>query len=214
MASEKFAAQLDKFVNDKYIPWKQNVKIALGAGLIAVPIVAFFFLFYNPKQEEITGLETKRDALTVEVNKAEAAAANLQHHKDELVKAQQKFEEISVILPKDDQEIPALLRNISDIGKRAGLDLTNFKLGTENPKDFYAEIPFSISIKGPYHNIGYFLGEISGLPRLVTIDNINMGSPQEVAGDMILSSSCNALTYRFTGKAAAPPPGSNPPKPK
>lgn len=209
MASEKFAVQLDKFVNEKYIPWKKNVKIALAAGLIIAPTAAFIFLSYNPKQEEIAGLEKKKSDLEAEVKKAQLAADNLQHHKDELVKAQKEFEEISGILPKG-SEIPALLRNISDLGKRAGLDFLSFVPGTETLKDFYAEIPISISIRGPYHNVGYFLGEVSGLERLVTVNNINMGSPQEVDGDMMLNSSCNLLTYRYTGQAAAPPPGTPP----
>ncbi|MCW5198541.1 type 4a pilus biogenesis protein PilO [Desulfobulbus sp. F4] len=206
MASEKFAEQLDKFVNEKYIPWNKNIKIALAAALIIVPTVLVIFLFYNPKMQEITEREEKRSKLDTEVKEAEAVAANKAHHEKELEKAKQKFEEISVILPKD-QEIPALLRNISDLGKRAGLDFLSFAPGNENPKNFYAEIPIRISIRGPYHNVGYFLGEVSGLERLVTVDNISMSGPQEVDGDMMLNSSCNLLTYRYTGQQATPPPG-------
>ncbi|WP_417915113.1 type 4a pilus biogenesis protein PilO [Candidatus Electronema sp. JM] len=212
-SSEKFSAQVEKFVNEKYIPWKKNVKIALAAGLIAAPIAAFFFLFYQPKQEEITGLETQQADLTKKVDEARVAEANYPKHQEELKQAEQKFEQISVILPKG-PEIPALLRNISDLGRKAGLEFTSFVPGGETLKDFYAEIPVSIAIKGPYHNIGYFLGEVSGLDRLVTVDNINMGSPMEVAGDMMLTSSCNLLTYRYTGQAAAPPAGNNPPAKK
>ncbi|MCW5199413.1 type 4a pilus biogenesis protein PilO, partial [Desulfobulbus sp. F1] len=132
MASEKFAVQLDKFVNEKYIPWKKNVKIALAAGLIIAPIAAFIFLFYNPTQQEIATLEETKSKLDVEVKEAETAAANKKHHEEELATAKQKFEEISGILPKG-PEIPALLRSISDLGKRAGLDFISFVPGTETP---------------------------------------------------------------------------------
>ncbi len=213
MASEKFDEKLKKFINEKYIPLNKNAKIGIAAALIVGPVALFIFLFYNPKQEEINTLKTKRTTLSAEVAEAETASKNKEHHENELKIAQQKFEEMSGILPKD-QEIPSLLRNISDLGKRAGLDFVDFKPSTESPKDFYAEIPISISIKGPYHNMGYFLGEVSGLERLVTVNNINMGSPQEVDGEMLLSSSCNLVTYRFTGQAAAPPPASTDPKKK
>ena len=212
-SSEKFSAQVEKFVNEKYIPWKKNVKIALAAGLIAAPIAAFFFLFYQPKQEEITRLETQQADLTKKVDEARVAEANLPKIQEELKQAEQKFEQISIILPKG-PEIPALLRNISDLGRKAGLEFISFVPGGETPKEFYNEIPVRISIRGPYHNIGYFLGEVSGLDRLVTVDNITMGSPQEVAGDMMLSSGCNLLTYRYTGQSAAPPAGNNPPAKK
>ncbi len=205
MASEKFNEQLKKFINEKYIPLNKNAKIGIAAALIVGPVALFVFLFYNPKQEEIGTLQSTRDKLATEVTAAETASKNKAHHENELKAAQQKFEEMADVLPRE-QEIPSLLRNISDLGKRAGLDFVDFKPGNESPKDFYAEIPISISIKGPYHNVGYFLGEVSGLDRLVTVDNINMGSPQEVESEMLLTSSCNLLTYRFTGQAAAPPP--------
>ncbi len=212
-SSVKFSEQVEKFVNEKYIPWKNNIKIALAVGLIAAPVVAFFFLFYQPKQEKITELETEQATLTKKVDEARAAEANLPKIQEELKQAEQKFEQISIILPRE-EEIPALLRNISDLGRKAGLDFISFVPGGETPKELYAEKPVSISIRGPYHNIGYFLGEVSGLERLVTVDNITMGSPQEVAGDMMLSSSCNLLTYRYTGQSAAPPAGNNPPAKK
>jgi type IV pilus assembly protein PilO len=217
MASDKnnknFAAKVDAFINDKYIPLNKNIKIGIAAGLPILVVALFVFLFYMPKQEEIGKLQTKKKELTEKVDKAQKAADNKEQHEKELAEAKKIFEETSEILPKE-QELPGLLRNIADLGKRAGLDFLEFKPGNEVPKDFYAEIPISISINGPYHNIGYFLGEVSGLERLVTVDNIKMGSAKEVEREVLLKSSCNLLTYRFTGQAAAPPPAKADPKKK
>lgn len=203
MASDR-AAQIDAFISEKYIPLDKKIKIALAAGLLLLPAVGFYFAIFAPKQEEIKQLETKKAGLTEEVDKAEKAAGNLQQHKDELAKAEEEFAKIAVKLPRE-QEIPGLLRSISDQGKRAGLDFISFKPGAEVPKDFYAEIPISIEIKGPYHNIGYFLDQVSKLERIVTVDSIKMGSPKEEEGEMLLASSCTLLTYRFTDKPLAPP---------
>jgi type IV pilus assembly protein PilO len=216
MASDKnknFAAKVDAFINDKYIPLNKNVKIAIAIGLPALIAALFVFLFYMPKQEEIGKLQAKKIELTGKVDKAQKAADNKEQHEKDLAEAKKKFEETAVILPQE-QEIPILLRNIADLGKRAGLDFNEFKPGNEVPKDFYAEIPITISINGPYHNVGYFLGEVSGLERLVTVDNIKMGSAKEVEQEVLLKSSCNLLTYRFTGQAAAPPAAKTGPQKK
>ncbi len=194
-AKKNLSAQYEEFIEKKYIPLNKNIKIAIAAGVIIGLLALFYFVIYSPKQEEIDKLTTTQKSLKSDVDKAEQAASNLPHHKEELAIAQKKFEEISVILPKE-QEIPDLLRNISDLGKRAGLDFVSFKPGKEVPKDFYAEIPISIQLLGPYHNIGYFLGKVSMMERLVTVDNIKMSSPKEVEGEMLLNSSCNLLTYR------------------
>jgi type IV pilus assembly protein PilO len=203
MASDR-SAKIDAFINEKYIPLDKKVKIGAAVALLLLPGVLFYFLLFAPKQEEINSLEAKKAELSAEVDKAEKAAANKKQHEDELIKAQEEFAKIAVKLPRE-QEIPGLLRTISDHGKRAGLDFISFKPGAEVPKDFYAEIPVSIEIKGPYHNIGYFLDQVSKLERIVSVDNIKMGSPKEEEGEMLLSSSCTLLTYRFTDQPLAPP---------
>ncbi|CAK8712982.1 Pilus assembly protein PilO [Candidatus Electronema halotolerans] len=201
---KSFAAQYDEFVEKKYIPQKKNVKIAVAAGIVIAMLAAFYFLVYTPKTEEIDKLTATQKKLQEEVGKAEEASSKKNQHEQELAETKKKFEEISKLLPKG-KEIPDLLTNISDLGKRAGLDFVSFKPGNDVPKDFYAEIPISIELLGPYHNIGYFLGEVSGLERLVTVDNIKMGNPKETEGEILLKSSCNLLTYRQQEPSEAKP---------
>ena len=142
-------------------------------------------------------LEKQKVTLTTEVKKAKAAAKNLKKYQDEVAEAQKRFAQTAIVLPKK-KEIPNLLRNISDLGKGAGLDFLSFKPGSEIPKDFYAEIPVDISIRGPYHNMGYFLDQVSKLNRIVTVNNIKMASPKKEGGEMLLNSTCRLVTYRFT----------------
>jgi type IV pilus assembly protein PilO len=54
-----------------------------------------------------------------------------------------------------------------------------------------------IQVKGSYHNLGFFLYQVSKLPRIVTVSNIKMGSPARVDGKMQLSTDFNLVTYRF-----------------
>ena len=192
---KSFAAQYDEFVEKKYIPLSKNVKIGIAVGFVILILGLFYYFIYTSKTEEIGNLTTIQKKLQEEVGKAEEASSKKEQHEQELSETKEKFEEISKLLPKG-KEIPDLLRNISDLGKRAGLDFLSFKPGNDVPKDFYAEIPISIDLRGPYHNIGYFLGEVSGLERLVTVDNIKMGSPKETEGEILLKSSCNLKTYR------------------
>ena len=197
MASASSSAKFDTFISEKYIPLERKVKILLAVLCFLLPIVLFYFLFYSPQQDKIKGLKQQKTSLTAEVKRAQKAAKNLQKYKDEVAEANKRFAETAIVLPKK-KEIPNLLRNISDLGKGAGLDFLSFKPGSEVPKDFYAEIPVDISIRGPYHNMGYFLDQVSKLDRIVTVDNIKMASPKKEGGEMLLNSSCRLVTYRFT----------------
>ncbi|WYD81534.1 MAG: type 4a pilus biogenesis protein PilO [Candidatus Electrothrix gigas] len=201
MASEK--SKFDVFIEEKYVPLDQKVKLILPVVAIIGLLAGFYFLILAPKLEEIKKLETERVTLQAKVDKAEKEADNLEKNKAELKEAEQQFEAISVVLPKT-KEIPALLTSISDHGTSAGLDFNSFTPGSETPKEFYAEIPISIKVNGPYHNVGYFLYQVSKLERIVTVKNITMGSPRKVEGEMLLSSSCDLLTYRFTSEETDP----------
>lgn len=205
MADADLSKKIDTFITKKYIPLDKKIKIVIAVLLIAAPVGLYVYLSYMPNVETIKKMEGKKVTLAAEVAKAEKVARNLKKYQDELVAAQKHFEAIAVVLPKQ-KEIPNLLRNISDLGKGAGLDFVSFQPGAEIPKNFYAEIPVNISIKGPYHNVGYFLDQVSKLDRIVTANNIKLGGPRKVGNEMLLSSSCRLLTYRYTGKSLAPPP--------
>lgn len=197
MASASSSAKFDTFISDKYIPLERKMKIILALLVFILPLILFYFLYYSPKQKSITGLEQQKTTLESEVRRAQQAAKDLQKYKDEVEEAEKRFTETAIVLPKK-REIPNLLRNISDLGKGAGLDFLSFKPSQERPKDFYAEIPVDISIRGPYHNMGYFLDQVSKLNRIVTVDNIKMASPKKEGAEILLNSSCRLLTYRFT----------------
>ncbi len=196
MASESAKSKFDVFIEEKFIPLDQKIKIAGVVVLVAALVAGFYFFVFATNLEIIKKLESEKALLQADVDKAEKAAENVEQHRAELAEAEKRFEEISIVLPKT-KEIPALLTSISDHGTSAGLDFNSFTPGNETPKDFYAEIPISIQVSGPYHNVGYFLDQVSKLERIVTVKNITMGSPRQVEGEMLLSSSCNLLTYRF-----------------
>ena len=197
MAPASSSTKFDTFISEKYIPLEQKKKIFLAVLLFLLPILLFYFVFFAPKQKKIKQLEAQKITLTAEVQRAKNAARNLKKYQSEVEEANKRFTATAIVLPKK-KEIPDLLRNISDLGKGAGLDFLSFKPGSEIPKDFYAVIPVNISIRGPYHNMGYFLDQISKLDRIVTVDNIKMASPKKIGGEMLLNSSCRLLTYRFT----------------
>lgn len=190
-------AALTNFINEKYIPLAPKIKVAIVAAILLLPIVIFYFLFYQPKAEEITSLTNKTVQLKKDVQEAKAKAANKEQFEIELAEAQKEFEKMAILLPKG-KEIPRLLKDISSLGRNAGLDFFTFKPLAEIPKDFYAELPVSINVRGPYHNMGFFFDQVSKLERIVSVTNIKMSSPKKEGGEMLLKSDCKLVTYRFT----------------
>ncbi len=192
------------FIDDKYIPLDKKIKVAVALLLFILPIALFYFLWFQPQQEKSTQLTRQQTVLKRDLQKAKTKAANRGKLQAELNATEERFAEASLLLPKE-KEIPALLTNISALGRGAGLDFLTFKPQADIPKDFYSEIPVDIKVRGPYHNMGVFLGQVAKLGRIVTVSNITMGGPKKESGEMLLNSSCRLVTYRFTNKKLAKP---------
>jgi type IV pilus assembly protein PilO len=176
---------------------KHKILICVAAAIL--PIIAFYFLVFSPKSEEIAKLEKQQVKLEKEIKRVKKIAAKIEQHRADMAETKELFSQASSLLPQK-QEIPTLLTSISDHGTNSGLDFLSFSPKKEVPREFYAEIPVDIQVRGPYHNVGVFLDKISKLSRIVNVNNINMAGPKKEAGEMMLNTSFRLVTYRFIEK--------------
>ena len=196
-SNSKFAT----FLEQKYIPLEKKYKIFLGAVILIAPTALFYFLFFQPKSEEIKGLEATRNKLVKEIQDLREKKRRLPILLAQVQKVEEEFEEAAKMLPQGN-EIPKLLTDISALGRNAGLDFVSFTPKAEIQRDFYNEVPVAISIDGPYHSIGGFLDQVSKLDRIVSVTNLSAGSPRKTdLGEWLVSASGQLVTYRFTNKA-------------
>ncbi len=198
MASDKKISKINAFIDTKYIPLDNKIKLVVFIVLVVLPVGLFYFIPYTKNIQKVEALEQQKVKLQAEITKARKAASELDKIKAAIKDTEEKFKKTATVLPKE-KEIPGLLTNISDLGKRAALDFNTFRPGAEISKEFYAEIPVNIQIKGPYHNLGYFLDKISKLERIVTVNNIRISASAKEGNEMSLSSTLKLTTYRFTG---------------
>ena len=193
-------SKFSDFIDEKYVPLTPNIKIVIAVFIVLIPVLIFFFSFYQPKNKIITRLDKNVSSLSQEIQNVKLKAANLEKFELELVEAKKVFDEKAALLPKE-KEIPKLLKDISSLGRNAGLDFLTFKPLPDVPRDFYSEIPVSINVRGPYHNMGYFFDQVSNLKRIVGVSNVKMSSPVKDQGEMLLKSDFKLVTYRFTNVA-------------
>ena len=91
-------------------------------------------------------------------------------------------------------------------GLAAGLQEKLFQPGAEKSNGFYAELPIKIKLVGSYHDFGRFVSGIAALPRIVTLDDIQITPVDAKGGYDNLTMDVTAKTYRYIedeGKPAA-----------
>jgi type IV pilus assembly protein PilO len=73
-----------------------------------------------------------------------------------------------------------------------------FQPGSEKSNGFYAELPIKIKLVGSYHDFGRFVSGIAALPRIVTLNDIQI-SPVDTKGGGFdnLTMDVTAKTYRY-----------------
>ncbi|MCG8099288.1 MAG: type 4a pilus biogenesis protein PilO, partial [Candidatus Thiodiazotropha taylori] len=64
-------------------------------------------------------------------------------------------------------------------------------------KEFYAELPIQIVVKGEYHEFGNFISGLAALPRIVTIHDIKINRGDPKSEDPKLMLEATAKTYRY-----------------
>jgi type IV pilus assembly protein PilO len=194
-SDSKFATFLDK----KYIPLDKKVKIGITVLLVIIPAALFYFLYYQGSTEEIAKLQKNKNQLIKDIQNLREKERNKPILLQQVALVEAEFEQASAMLPKT-QEIPQLLKDISALGRNAGLDFLSFAPQPEVQKDYFNEIPVAITIRGPYHSVGFFFDQVTNLDRIVSVSNIAMTSPKKVQGEMLLNSKGQLVTYRFTNK--------------
>ncbi|WP_321390734.1 type 4a pilus biogenesis protein PilO [uncultured Desulfuromusa sp.] len=194
-------ARVEKVLN---LPSYQRMLIVLI--IMAVLAAAFYFVLYKPQLDQLSGLETKRDAAQVKLQKNQKIANNLAVYRAEYEKMQIKLDEALGELPLQ-KEIPSLLTSIGDLAKEKGLDILRFKPSAETSQGFYAEVPVSLKLNGSYHQAAAFFDAVSKMERIVNIQGLTLGGAKDVDGKTSLGIDCNAITFRFVENYTEPKGG-------
>lgn len=187
------------------VPPRQKILLAvLFCGLV---VAGYYYLYYRDASLRIGKMETELAGLQSKIREQQAIAGNLRSFQEEVLRLEAQLSLLLEQLPNS-AEIPSLLKSVSDLGKESGLEFLRFAPSGEIRKDFYAEIPVSISVNGDYHSFALFTDKVAHYPRIVNLSNITFSSPKPSGDNLVLVNvTCTATTYRFLEQQAAAAPG-------
>lgn len=173
--------------------WPALPKLALLlALLLGILVVAYFFDW----QDQLDALEAGRQEevqLKEQYKAKKAQAVNLDLHRQQLQEIESSFGALLKQLPNKSQ-MEALLVDINQAGLGRGLQFELFRPAPqETVKEFYAELPITVRVTGNYHDMGAFASDIGQLPRIVTLNDLNLSVNKD--GNLTLDTT--AKTFRY-----------------
>jgi len=178
--------------------WPAPVKVVLVL-LLCVGLAAGWY-YYNTQDQlqQLAQTEKREQELRATFEKKQAKAVNLDKYKKQLEEMKQSFGAMLRQLP-DKTEVAELLVDVSQTGLAAGLEFELFDPQGEDRKEFYAELPIKIRVKGEYHQFGTFISGLAMLPRIVTIHDIKIsgkkGGQDSATGRLTMEAVVK--TYRY-----------------
>jgi len=190
--------QLKQFENvdwNDFSQWPLVIKfigvIVIGIGIL----IAGYIFVIQGEIEQLNKDQKQEQSLRDTFSRKKALAINLPAYKRQMEEMNQTFGSLLRQLPNS-TEVPDLLVDITQAGLGRGLNFVLFKPGKERKKGFYAELPIDLKVTGTYHELALFISDVSALPRIVTISNINLDKQKKGDSDLLVMRAV-AKTYRY-----------------
>ena len=176
------------------IPWAQ--KAGLLVMVLAGIIVGFYYYIAEPKSVQIAGLQGAIGTLDNEIQTLTIKVKHL----DELIAASKQLE-IELAKKKErlppEEEAVMLLKQVSDLGIRLGLDIKLWKPSpkSEDSSKLFVRMPVNVEVSGGYHTAALFFDRINALPRIVTVSGLKMGAPKLEKGRVVTQTVFDLIAY-------------------
>ncbi|MFZ5863305.1 MAG: type 4a pilus biogenesis protein PilO [Nitrospirota bacterium] len=191
---------LDSF---KTLPGYQ--KAVVGAIPVILLLGAFVWFVYMPKNAEIAAIEQQIAQVNNDINVNQAKARRLEDLKRENAELAKQLTLLKEQLPPE-SEVAMLLKQVSDLGIKTGLDFRLWKPSDRRPggSGLYTEIPVDVEVAGAYHAVGAFFDRIGTLPRIVNVSGLKMAGARVDKGRLMIQTTFKATAFAAIDETAAP----------
>lgn len=179
-------------------------KIIFGVFVLLLLGAGAYFLLLSPLWERVAALEAQSASLQRELIQSRAIVADLARFRREITELEQRLTSLKERLPTE-KETPSLYRSLSNAAVRAGLAVALFQPREPRNKDFYAEIPVTLTAEGSYHQLGQFFETVARLPRVVNVADLKLSGVSQ--GKHPVRAELTLATYMYGTVAPPPKPG-------
>jgi type IV pilus assembly protein PilO len=186
--------QLNELDLENIGDWPKLVK---GLFILVICLLLSGGIHYYLVVDQMKLLETKQlqeQELRLKFESKAALASNLPAYKAQLAKMNDVFFTLLQQLPAS-HEIAGLIDELSFLGTDNGLKFRTIRWEAEVDQEFSTELPLQIIVEGEYDQLGGFVSDVAGLPRIVILDNIQLTRSTDEDAKLVMS--MMAKTYRY-----------------
>jgi len=185
-------AQFRGLTLDNVGSWPILPRVGLWVAVVIVCAVVGWWFVWSDQLNQLDSLRQEESTLKDQYRVKIQQAINLEELRRQKEQVNQSVLTLEKQLPSK-AEMDALLSDINQAGIGRGLQFELFRPGQVILKDYYAELPITVRVSGRYHDLGAFTSDIANLPRIVTLNNLNVATTKSPT----LSLDAVAKTFRY-----------------
>lgn len=173
-----FADQFQGLSFDNAGAWPPAPKYAACAFAVVLCLVAGWFLLWSGQVGELDRLTGEEQSLRDQYRQKLQQAVNL----DELQRQKELVNQYVLTLEKQlpsRAEMEELLSDLNFAWTGRGVEFSSIKPGARVVRDYYEEQPLALRVSGRFHDLGAFTSDLANLPRIVTLQNLNLQTGRE-----------------------------------
>lgn len=158
------------------IPNNQRDQIKLGISIVAVALAVVYYMYpYTKREADIETTAARLETLTDANKKAqhEFKGSSLDALRRQAAENRATLTVMRRLVPTDN-EVPALLEEVSTAARRAGLDVGGVVPEPVIPGEQFDTYRYKVTIIGGYHQFGAFLANVGSLARIVAPVNFQL----------------------------------------
>jgi Tfp pilus assembly protein PilO len=140
--------------------------------------------------------------------------------KVEMAALEKQLDTLKTIVPEE-KEVDEFMRLLQEAAAASGVQIRSISAQAVVPRDYHYELPFAISVDGPYFSIEDFFSRLSRLSRIINVGDLSFSSLADstkakypIRPGTTVSGTCTVTTFFSKASDTTTPAGKNQPAKK
>lgn len=177
---------------------KEQQQLIVASVLMTIAFgYSYVVYFWQPMSKKIEELNQKIERSDADIAEARHQAARLPQLRAQIETLQAQAEDAEKRLPKG-KEVPELLETLTDLARSYGITVTSFSPGKPSGQQYFIEIPYQVSIRGGYHDVGRFLTALALQERIFHSRSLTLNPSKGNPGETV-TGQFTLVTFQYKG---------------
>jgi Tfp pilus assembly protein PilO len=115
---------------------------------------------------------TKDSDLNRQVSELQVYERRNAEFKVEMAALEKQLETLKTIVPEE-KEVDEFIRLLQEAASASGVQIRSLSAQAVVPRDYHYELPFTITVDGPYFSIEDFFARLSRLSRIINVGDLS-----------------------------------------